>query len=222
MPLKDDLFQRTLEQLAEAVRALLGLRTETNAARLEQLLQEAYREHTGSEAALLRRLGTGELLRVLSSAGSLDRDKAYLIAALAEGEAALAEVRGEDAAEHRLRALDLYLETALAGLELEEVTSRIAALTSELEGRLAAWPEPSAWRLFRYAWLQGRYAEAEDRLWELLERLGPTEAVASAGRAFYRELLARPAPEVAAGGLPRDEVLEGQAAFEARVAGGAS
>lgn len=215
MPLKDDLFQRTLEQLAEAVRALLGLHTETNAARLEQLLQAAYREHTGSEAALLRRLGTDELLTVLSSAGSLDRDKAYLIAALAEGEAALAEARGEDAAAYRLRALDLYLETALAGLELAEIEVRIAALTSELQGYLL--PEVSDWRLLAYAEQRNRHAEAEDRLWGLLERLGPTPALVSAGRAFYRRLLERPAVELEAGGLPRDEVLEGLAAFEARV-----
>ncbi len=215
MPLRDDLLQRTLEQLAAAVRALAGLSGSAGQAEdLERLIAAAYQEHTGSAASALRGLPSAELLPMLSSAGVLDREKTYLLAALSEAEAELALLQGEaEDSRHRLRSLELYLAVALADPNAPEVAANIARLENALGAYLL--PEATEWRLFEHALAQARYAEAEDRLFALLGRLGPTPALRAAGEDFYRALERLGDADLTAGGLPRDEVAEGKAAFAA-------
>ena len=213
MPLKDDLLQRTLDQLAEVVRSLASLQQANDFDEAEAVLQEAYRKHTGSEAALFRRLPSEQILSVLSSAGVVDRDKSFLIATLFKTEAALREARGEDVQVGlQVKALDLYLEAALAELDTDELPGNIA----QLEQQLASYALPVAtqWRLFEYSRFLRRYDDAEDKLFDLLEQLGPTDEVTTRGRRFYTALLATPPERLEAGGLPLAEVREGATAFE--------
>jgi hypothetical protein len=59
--------------------------------------------------------------------------------------------------------------------------------------------------------MTGRLAQAEDRLHELLESApGSIEF----GRGFYDRLLARPDRELEAGGLNREEAVQGRAELE--------
>ena len=216
VPLKDDLIQRTLEQLAEVVRALGGLGDPNGVARVEATLQEAYREHTGADAALFRSLPSDQLLSVLSSAGVLDREKSFLLATLFGAEAALARAKGERApVALQLKAFDLYLEAALAELDAEELDTNIAETRLELADFVL--PEATQWRVLEYDTLRGRYADAEDGLFALLETFGPSDPLKARGRAFYRALQAKPDAALNAGGLPRTEVDEGLATFEARL-----
>jgi hypothetical protein len=117
-----------------------------------------------------------------------------------------------DAAVARLKALDLYLEAAKAGLDEEDLEERLARLLSALADLQI--PAGSHWRVFEHAAAEGRYAVAEDLLFEGLERFGAGRDVAERGRSFYRTLEALPDADLAAGALPRSEVGEGRAAFE--------
>jgi hypothetical protein len=117
-----------------------------------------------------------------------------------------------DAAVARLKALDLYLEAAKAGLDEEDLEERLARLLSALADLQI--PAGSHWRVFEHAAAEGRYAVAEDLLFEGLERFGAGRDVAERGRSFYRTLEALPDAELAAGALPRSELGEGRAAFE--------
>ncbi len=227
MPLKDDLIQRTLEQLAEVVRALSGLGDTPSAqdgvardgvGAAEAALHEAYREHTGADAALFRSLPSEQLLNVLSSAGVLDREKSFLLATLFEVEVALARARGDRApVALQLKAFDLYLEAALAELDADELDEKIAETRCALADFVL--PEATQWRVLAYDVLRGRYASAEDGLFALLETFGPSGALRARGRSFYRALQAKPDAALSAGGLPRTEVDEGLATFEARLEG---
>ena len=213
MPLKDDLIQQTLKQLAATLQALSGPSDPQGLEQAETSLQEAYRQHTGSEPALFRQLPSDQLLGVLSSAGILDREKAYLMATLFETEVALLKKVGEGSpVTLQLKALDLYLEAALAELDVDDLNDKIARLSAELSGFVL--PEATEWRLFEFAVMQGDYAEAEDRLFRLLETLGLTPEVAQRGQRFYGRLRALPEEKLAAGGLPLAEVEEGRATFE--------
>ena len=217
MPLKDDLIQQTLKQLAATLQALSGPSDPQALEKAEASLKDAYRKHTGTEAALFRQLPSDQLLGVLSSAGVLDREKAYLIATLFQTEVMLQKKVGEDAAKNalvglKLKALDLYLEAALAELDVDDLNSKIASLSAELSGFVL--PEATEWRLFEFAVMQSDYAEAEDRLFRLLSDLGPTPEVTQRGQRFYNRLRALPEEKLVAGGLPLAEVREGQAAFE--------
>lgn len=220
MPLKDDFIQRTLEQLAEVVRALAGLQQPEDVTEAERFIEGIYRQHTGSEAALLRRLSSEQLLQVLSSAGVLDREKAFLLAGLNEAEAALIEAKGEaGASAAQVKAFDLYLEAALAELDVSELHDHVRRLRLSLDAYVL--PEATEWRWFSYLAQQGHYAQAEDQLFELLARLGPTAEVAARGRRFYQGLEHQPDAKLSAGNLPRGEVREGRAAFEAQLSGSA-
>lgn len=214
MPLKDDFIARALEQLAEAVRALTALQSEQNAENLRAVLEEAYREHTGSKASLFHTLPSEQILHILKSAGTLDREKAFLMAKLFQAEAALAKLRGDAQDRYQLKALDLSLEAALADLDMAELDDTI----SELEAALTAYnlPELTEWRRFDYAAYKGNYAHAEDLLFGLAERF-PSELTKDKGRSFYQTLRQLTDDKLVAGNLSRAEVEEGLRAFEALV-----
>lgn len=217
MPLKDDLIERTLEQLAEVVRDLRGMHAQRAAQEAERFLQDAYQEHTGTQAELLKRLSSQQILNILSSAGTIDREKAFLMGALFQAEAQLAIVRDSgDADELKLKSYDLYLEAALAELDVEDLDDYIAALETELDAFVL--PEETSWRRFEYAWLRGNFAEAEDKLFDLLELTlanhnEPTARLEDRGRKFYLTLQNTSEEKLVAGGLPLEEVREGSSAF---------
>lgn len=218
MPIEDDLIERTLEQLAEVVRALSGVGATQNIAVAETALQEAYREHTGAEATLFRSLPSDQLLTVLSSAGVLDREKSFLLAKLFELETALARATGETVpVALQLKAFDLYLESALAELDFDTLDDDLGRVREELADFVL--PAATQWRVFDYDVLHGRYADAEDALFALLETFGPSDELAGRGRSFYHSLQAKTDTALDAGGLPRSEVDEGLANFEARLEG---
>ena len=217
MPLKDDLIERTLEQLAEVVRELRSAHAVRAADDAETFLNDAYQSHTGTQAELLKKLSSQQLLSILSSAGVIDREKAFLMAALFQAEAELALVRNTgNSDELKLKAYDLYLEAALAELDVDDLDTYIAALSEELDAFVL--PEVTQWRRFEYAWLTGNFAEAEDKLFGLLDVTlashgAVTPQLEDRGRKFYLTLQNTPEEKLEAGGLPLEEVKEGATAF---------
>jgi hypothetical protein len=117
-------------------------------------------------------------------------------------------------------ALTLYLETfSLFRHEaLGQTENRAEHLLTELE--TIDLPRDTILRLFRYRAATGRFAEAENALFDLVERGLANSAVIDEGRAFYRRLLDLEDEQLAAGELPRDEVIDGMTELEASVAGG--
>jgi len=101
---------------------------------------------------------------------------------------------------------------------LAQAEDRAEHLLTELE--TIDLPRDTILRLFRYRAATGRFAEAENALFDLVERDLANSAVIDEGRAFYRRLLDLEAEQLAAGELPRDEVNDGLAELEASVAGG--
>ena len=219
MPLKDDLLQRTVEQIAHALARLAGRVHDAEAAsEVRGQLEDAYREHLGAGGDTIRSLSTGQLLDVLSAAGALDGDRAFVVAALLELDA---QVPGPDEAHRaalRMRALELYAEAGIVRVGQVDLPERVQRLRSAL--RDYQLPSAAFARLMRYLEADGRLAEAEDLLFEWLEDTGATRFVVTEGRAFYERLLARDDAELEAGQLPRGEVREGIAAFEASCAAG--
>jgi hypothetical protein len=119
----------------------------------------------------------------------------------------------------RLHALDLFLEVHDA-YDAPELAERRAAM-ERMINRLEEYrlPPDALQRLLPYYERAGRYADAEDVLYELLaETRAQGEAAfrsaADAGDALYRRLLARTDAQLEAGGLPREEVEEGWRTLE--------
>jgi len=219
MPIRDDFILRMLDQVSEAIARVLTGRGPGVEQMAEQELASAYRELTGSGRALVARLSSEQLLAILGAPASFNRERGYVLARLLEADATLTDRSGggDDgavtaAAAARLKSLDLFLEAARAGLDEEDLGERIAGLRDALAA--LHLPEASHWRVFEYVTAEGRYAAAEDLLFEGLERFGAGRAVAERGHAFYRTLDALPDADLEAGALPRAEVSEGRTAFE--------
>ena len=217
MPLKDDFIQRSIEQLAEVIRALLRLQSSESLQQAEKAIAEAYEKHAASSADLFRQLPTDQLLSIISSVGKVDKEKAYLFASLFYAEAELQKAKAEPVSiSLQLKALDLFLEAAIDDVDADDVHQRIEHLEAELADFVL--PPATELRRFDYAQYSGRFADAESLLFELIGTDESTkEFLLSKGRAFYQRLLAMKDLELEKGGLPRDEVEEGRLEFEAQM-----
>jgi Family of unknown function (DUF6483) len=213
VPFRDDLIERTLEQLNATLQKIL--QTPSDLYKAEAILEEAYRKHLGTDGRLLKQLSSTELLSTMQTTGILDKEKSYLIAALLDAEAWVHEKVGQDSSEARLKALDLYLEAALANVGADDIHERIERLEKTLEDFVL--PETTEWRLFHYETKRERFDKAESRLFEMLESFGTTKKVSAQGHAFYKHLLNLNDDVLEKGALPREEVEEGYTAFKARL-----
>ncbi|MFO7547232.1 MAG: DUF6483 family protein [Trueperaceae bacterium] len=144
--------------------------------RAREELRTLYRSHLGTTPELLHRLDAENLLDVLSSAGSVDGERAYVVAAMFSAEARVELAGGAEADDDlvldlRERALDLMLEAALSGLGEADLPARIEALAGSVP---AENRRPVTWeRMHRYEHERGAYARAEDALFGWLDSLEP-------------------------------------------------
>jgi len=228
MPIEDDLVQRTLAELAVALERLnrfgdaragepgagaAGAGAAGTSAAARALLDRAYRRHLGTASEVVRRLPSEELLAIISNTGRLDAERAFLTAALLEVDAALGEADldpDRDAA-LRLRALDLYAEAGAARVGVDDLGERVRRVRADLLDHVL--PEASYARLLRWYLHAGRFAVAEDLLFEWLEEHGPSATLRAAGERLYDDLEATSDERLEAGELPRDEVHEGRTLF---------
>ncbi len=128
------------------------------------------------------------------------------------GDVPLGDVPSDEAASLlRLRALDLYTEAGLAGVGVFDLHDRVRRVRAALLEHLL--PEISFDRLLRYFVHDGRYAVAEDLLFEWLEEHGATATLRAAGERLYDGLERQTDERLLAGELPREELAEGRAMF---------
>ncbi|MBW6455767.1 MAG: hypothetical protein K0A98_07755 [Trueperaceae bacterium] len=238
MPIEDDLVQRTLAELSAALVRLERRPEPAAVAAARGLLDRAYRRHLGVAGEVVRRLPSDQLLAVISTTGRVDGERAFLTAALIEVDAAMpggegasppaggdtapapsageaTAVSSADGAARapllKLRALDLYTEAGVARVGVADLPERVRRLRAALLEHLL--PEASYGRLLRYFVHEGRFAAAEDLLFEWLEEHGATPTLRAAGEGLYDDLEAESDERLLAGELPRDELAEGRAMF---------
>lgn len=200
MPMRDELIQRAIQQLAITFARLLsrqGNIGSVEARSLRSEMEALYPAFLGTSASLLRRLSTEDILGVLRTAGYVDGERAYLLGALFEAEAELvlaenppgsdtdlsAEESSDDeaaayaeATSLRLRALDLILEAGIEELGEEDIPQRVERLRSAV----AAQPRPAtSWeRLHSYLAASGSHAQAEDALFSWSTAVAATDPTA--------------------------------------------
>lgn len=224
MPQKDYIL-RLIEEFVQILAQVTGLR---RTGRLEAALDLLDRSAARFAGLSLRQLDTlpWDSLRVLLTVGgSLDVQRSVFLAELRRLEGDIREERTGAGAglSSSVLALRLYMEVvASRGLQaLEE--RREQAL--ELADRLRSQPLDPDVRLalWRFELAAGRFGRAEDALFTVLDERPGDPAVIDEGLAAYDALLDRDDEELEAGGLPRDEVLDGLARLgELRGESGAS
>jgi hypothetical protein len=218
MPYAQDYIKRMIEQFGEFLLALKQLLAEDRRAQAREQLDAAYRALLGMDATFIRQAPDDYLLLACGMAQVGDLDKALALGDLlaADGDWHAMEGDDETAQACYRKATRLLIETLLRqpfGTSAAYV-EKIDALIEKLEHD--GLPFDLRERLFRYHERVGRYADAEDDLFDLLAAWPDDPGLLEAGIAFYERLLALKDHELLLGGLPRDEVLAGLAELEAR------
>lgn len=220
-----DYLLRVIEQLGVAwggVLRLAGLRQGGQYEETGQAIDQLSRQYLGLNAGSLRTLSADELIglvRLGSTIGAGDAataEKLLLLGALLREDAELQAAQADDdgAAASGLKALQVYLTVVVEeGVRDDRALDAIGPLRE----RLTAYELPLAIRdlLWRFHEGVGDFASAEDELFTLLD---DDPELLPEGLAFYERLLTLPDETLAAGNLPRDEVLAGQAELREREA----
>ena len=141
----------------------------------------------------------------------------FFVAALLKTEGDIfANLEKQDESYYRhLKALNLFLRLFLHGKDIEEL--KLFPNIDDLVQKLEEYelPLPTNQQLFRYYEKAGRYAKAEDVLFEMLEADVLPQDMVTEGMNFYQRLLAKSDDELLLGNLSRDELADGLRQVEA-------
>ena len=200
-----DYLMRQIEIAGQMLARILGLAKGGRRDQALGLFDQAYQPLLGVSARVVSTLSEEQLLSLLTSGSMPDLRRVAMVLELLKVEADLHEQTGSHAA---AAARDL-LALALAGFLAARSEALLdAAIAADLAGRAAAMELPAAQRLQLARVLEalGRYADAEDALFEAIDADPDDPGPVDTAIAFCQRLLALDPEALAAGGLPLDEV----------------
>ncbi|HEV8650634.1 MAG TPA: DUF6483 family protein [Actinomycetes bacterium] len=200
-----DYILRQVEMAAQMLARILGLAKGGRRDEAIGLFEQAYQPLVGVSGRVVAALSEEQLLTLLTSGSSPDPRRVTVAVELLVTEAdLLAEAgRSADATTRYRRALGLaaYLASHTGSLPDPALAARLVTRA----GHLDLSPRQRL-HLCRLQEALGRYADAEDSLFEVIDDDPDDTAAVDEGITFYQRLLAREDAELEAGGLPRDEV----------------
>ena len=200
-----DYLMRQIEQAARALAAIMKKALGGEADQALTMFDEVYQPLLGVSQRVVSTLTDEQLISLLTSGSMPDLRRVASVLEVVKSEADVHAQAGHQqaAATRYRRALSLagyvagrsedLLDTELAG-DVVERTSGMALTPSQRLG------------LARVLESLGRYADAEDALFEAIDDLPADTSLVDAGIAFYQRLLALQDADLETGGLPRDEV----------------
>ncbi|BBI35285.1 DUF6483 family protein [Cohnella abietis] len=209
-----DYLVRLLTQAGLVIAKAIGLREQKKQKEALDIIDE----FLGKELRLRSRLAMGlsdeDLLSMLTVTGAPNAESVAVVAALLQQEAdLLADLGQEDQSVPRYaKALRLNIYLIRNNMEVEDwkVRERIV----ELIEALSSYEIDSDTKLALWQWYEtnGELAQAEDLLYELQDQ---GDVTAETGDAFYERLSAYDDSELEAGGLSRNEMVEGRRQWSA-------
>lgn len=209
-----DYFMRMIEQMTEVLGQVMKLRREQKQEEALWVIDELLDKRFRLSSKLIRSLSDDDLMKVMTTNGLLETDHMQAIAILIKQEAELYDELGRENESYGLymKALRLFVRLSLHGAEptIVEPREQIAELLEQL--RPYELPDSLKQLLMEWYEAEGRYDIVENMLYELLE----AKAISTAEAAdVYRRLLLYSDAQLAAGGLPREEVEHGLIALHA-------
>ena len=241
---RNDYLMRMIAQFSEALGALIGLKRQRKPLEALEMAGELFKRLFGLNPSLVRALSERDLLDLLNREGEAPREKLLLMAELLKEEGELQGMLGREDERYRscLKALNLALiasreEREEGAADWPDPGKQISELTEALSGYVL--PNETMDMLWNHYASAGRFASAEDVLFELLEKLEDVQGAKDRdGRAsdanfgadalrklladaeqFYLRLLQLDSETLQKGRLPRDEAEEGLACIRAKLAG---
>lgn len=203
-----DYFLRMIHVLAQALARVLAHRETKHYDDAYDVIRQTSRQFLGMDSALLNSLSHAEFIRLLDLGDRFDVEKCVVAAELLRMTGELEELEGkhEESYEASVKSLNLFLELLFreTGAMPQEFFDKVDLLV----GSLSAYDLPLGLRqkLFRYYDLAGRYALAEDVLFDIMDA---DPGIVGEGVRFYQRLRGKSDEDLNRGNLPRQEVEAG-------------
>jgi Family of unknown function (DUF6483) len=208
-----DYILRLAEEIGRAFAQILYQKQIKDYAGALNFIDEQYRQILGMGAGFIHSAPEETLLAMLTSLGALNTEKCWLLATLLKAEGEIYEEQGNEDESYYcyLKSLNLFLEVLLLVDKISDVDN-----VAELEGLLYKLhdyelPTKTELKLLQYYENTGRFAKAEDLLFEMLNTDAPDTAAIERGIAFYSRLKKKSDMVLSAGNFSRVEVEEGLA-----------
>jgi tetratricopeptide (TPR) repeat protein len=208
---RNDYLMRLIEQFTQALAIALGFKRARDYPKALSVIQNTLQQIFGVDAKFIDTIPEEDLLVLLKVNGTIEPDRAVMIAALEKLTGEIYEAQGQEE-----EAYYAYLKSTTLSLEvlLTDGDTVLKDYIPEIDSLLAKFTDfdlsyPTKFRLCLYYEKTGKYAKAEDVLYELLEDEEAGPGIVREGIDFYRRLLSKSDPELTAGQLPREEVEEG-------------
>jgi tetratricopeptide (TPR) repeat protein len=211
-----DYILRIAEEFGRAVAQVVYQKQIKDYAAGQNLINEQCKQLLGVGIGFVHSIPEETLLSMLTSFGTLNTEKCWLLASLlkAEGDIYLDQGNSDNSYYSYLQSLNLFLEVLLL-----DATISGTDFVPELEGllyKLSEYELPTSTKLklFQYFDQSGKYARAEDTLFDILEIDPPDKDVLALGIAFYQRLKRKSDAGLEAGNFSRAEVEEGLSQVE--------
>jgi tetratricopeptide (TPR) repeat protein len=208
-----DYILRMAEQFGRTLAIIMHLRESNKHEDALIYIDDMFLQTTGLTSSFINSVSEEMLLQTLSPLGSLNVDKCLWTAALlkAEGDVYTDTDNTNESYYRYIKSLHLFLTVQLLERSLifyDEINDLLDKL-EEYE-----LPVKTKSMLFPYYELSGKYDQAENILFELIENDPSNNAIRNQGRAFYARLLQRGDIDLETGNLSREEVQESLAQLE--------
>ncbi len=178
-----------------------------------QELETAYRSLLGIPPGFIREFSDEQIIALFGHDEDVVVLKSYILGSLLKEEGEILQLEGNADESSRAFLVSLSLLLTAYVLAKNEAHAGHGLMIEELVTRLrdAEIPVHVREKLLAFDELTGKYAKAEDLLFDLV---GSDRKWVEAGLEFYERLLRRSDDELAAGCLPRSEILEGMKELE--------
>ena len=211
-----DYILRIAERVGRALAVILGLRQANKHEDALIYIDDLLLSTVGLTSSFINSVSEETLLRALAPFGTLNIDKCLWVATLLKAEGDVYHDMGNTTESYYryLKALNLFLEVQLS--EKATSSSTFYGDTEALLKQLEEYELPTRTKskLFPYYELVGKYAKAEDTLFELLGANDAPQDIKQQGLIFYQRLQRRSDADLAAGNLSREEIAEGMAQLQ--------
>lgn len=206
---RKDYLVRMIEEMTEVVATVFSLKQQKKHKEALWKLDEELKRQFRLNSQMLHTLSVKDIIEMFKLGDNAEADKLQSMARLMKEEGLIyIELDETDEGLTRLmKALHLFIYSTFHGADkqLWNVDKEIREILQAVSGYRP--PAETEKLLFRYEESEGRLDKAEDILFRLRKdgELGTEEAAA-----FYERLLQLDDETLVSGGLPREEVLEGQ------------
>jgi len=213
--IRKDYILRIITELTTVLTTILGFRQAQQYQGALDFIDQVFKQALGFGSDLINSVPDETLLAMLTSFNTLDIEKCLLVASLlnAEGDVYLDQGDFDTSYYRYLKSLHLFLEVLLSHSDINDPD--ILAKIEELLNKLEEYDLPLEIKshLFRYYERTGRYSQAEDILFEIIEADNTNNQadpnILEQGIAFYRRLLKKKNAELTAGSFSQEKAQVG-------------